>query len=147
MSTLICRIELSKDEKEGITILVSHKDQKLQHHIQLNKESITITSENGADKSTIIQKPDAIKLDVGGKSQLMMDKEKINIKCSTFNLNADEIEIKSEGDINIKGGGDIALSADLNLTAKAEIEANFEGNMTKVSGSMVNIEGDLVTLG
>ena len=71
-------------------------------------------------------------------SHIVLNKNEITIKCPTFKLDADKIIFKSTGDTKFSA---------MNLTAEASIKANFEGNITKVKGSLVNVEGDLVTLG
>ncbi len=139
MSTLTCRIELSKTEKEGIVITVSNQEEYPLHCIQLNKDSVTITSKKGSDTSIIVQKSDSIEMNVADKtSHIVLNKNEITIKCPTFKLDADKIIFKSTGDTKFSA---------MNLTAEASIKANFEGNITKVKGSLVNVEGDLVTLG
>ncbi|MES9906640.1 MAG: hypothetical protein ABW168_28655 [Sedimenticola sp.] len=101
MSTLICTIELNKQENQGITIKVDGKGNNVvKHAIQLTKDSITMTSNKGENATVITQKADSINLDVldvdKKASVIHMNKDEITIGCKEFSL-------KASGTITIKG--------------------------------------------
>ncbi|MEJ1401861.1 MAG: hypothetical protein RNU03_06360 [Candidatus Sedimenticola sp. (ex Thyasira tokunagai)] len=98
MCTLICTIELNKHKDKGITIKVDGKGCNVKHAIQLTKDSITMTSNNGENTTVITQKADSIKLDDGGKdgSVICIDKKKISI-------NSEEIILQASGCIRVEG--------------------------------------------
>lgn len=165
MSTLICTIELDKTMDQGILVQIKEKDGDLTHSIQLNNTGITSISTDGSNTTKITQKPDSIELDVeDGPSNIKMEKDKINIHCKKFILEADEgIEIKAKQGITIESKQDTKIdskqgieltsaldtkiTAKVNLALKATAKADFEGNLTTVKGSLTNVKGDLVKLG
>lgn len=156
MSTLICTIELDKQEEQGITIHVKSKNGDDEHKIQLNKEQIILTSRNGSNSTVTTQTANSIKLEVdGGKSVFHMDQDKIDINCKDFKLNASgDIRLSGQA-IEANSSGDTKIAAGQNFTATGEIQATMSGNIAtvegksiaNVKGNIANVKGSLVKLG
>ncbi|QMV14489.1 hypothetical protein [Vibrio spartinae] len=142
MSTLICTIELSKDEGEGITVHVKNKDSSDEHQIQLSNTSITLISKNGSSTTQTTQTADSLSIDVDGKkSVLSMNKETIEMSCTNFSL-------KASGSVSVESGSETSIKAGSNFKAQANAQVNVKGNMTTLEGqSITNIKGALIKQG
>lgn len=152
MSTLHCRIELNKDDKEGISISVEGDD--INHLIKLNGKEIVIKSKKGSTGSTITQTPEEIKIEC---KRFIVEAEEISCsskkatKCeagSDFSISSGgNTKIEAKGNAAMKANGNIDITSSLNFTAKGSVNANLEGNITNVKGNMTNVKGSLVNLG
>jgi hypothetical protein len=128
MSTLLCRVELNK--QQGVLITVDNDADSIIHTLVLNDQSITITSKDGSQTSTIIQKPDSISL-----------------SCKDFKLEADTISCHANKTTSHTSGGDISISSDASFDAKAVSDMGLSANNVNVSGtSMIKAEGGLIKL-
>jgi hypothetical protein len=116
MSSLFCRIELSKTD--GIIVTLDNKDGQVIHTVVLNGDSITTQSQSTAETSVIVQTPD-----------------KIAINCKTFEIKADQIDCQSTGKTTLQAGSDFAISTKTNFRAAATNEANIEATRVAISGS------------
>ena len=122
MSTLVCRIEL--DKNQGIILTVENEEGQITQTAVMNGESITFTSEGANDKSTITQKPDSVV-----------------IKCKDFTLESDTITCKStkdtlhssEGKFDIKSTKDMTLTSTAKLTEDATSDISIKGMKVSVS--------------
>ena len=122
MSTLVCRIEL--DKNEGIILTVENNDGQITQTAVMNGESITFTSKGEKETSTITQKPDSVV-----------------IKCKDFTLDAETITCKStkdtlhqsDGKFDIKSTQDMTLTSKAKLTEEATMDASLSGKKITVS--------------
>ncbi|GEM_PF-2761624 len=143
MSNLVCTIELDKLPDNGIFIEVKDKG-SVKRHIRLNKDAITLTTEDDSNKSVITQKPDSIELDVkDGPSNIKMEKEKIAIHCKQFELKADEgIKVTAEKDISVSGQKGITVSAqkDIKFSTQAKFAIDSLQNTSISAKQAVNLD-------
>ena len=85
METLVCRIEL--DKEEGLILTVENDDESIVQTIVMNGTSITSTVEGSKDSSSITQTQDSVFM-----------------KCSNFVLNAETITCKSTKATQLQSG-------------------------------------------
>jgi hypothetical protein len=123
MSELKCLVELNKEE--GILIKLKNPDAGIVQTIILNGKSIVTTCKDNSETSTITQKPDSIA-----------------IKCKTYTVDAETIEMSSKKTTKHKSGGDMSLQSDSNLSAKASSDFKTKASSTTISSDMsTKIEG------
>ncbi len=128
MTTLLCRIELNK--QQGVIITVDNESDSIVHTIVLNDQSITTTSKGSSQTSTIVQKP-----------------ESISLSCKEFKLEADTISCHAKQTTSHTSGGDITISSDANLDAKAVSDISLSANNVNISGkALIKAEGGLIKL-
>ncbi|TQV88497.1 hypothetical protein [Aliikangiella coralliicola] len=128
MTTLLCRIELNK--QEGVLITVDNEADSIVHTIVLNDKSITTTSKGSSQTSTMIQTPDSISL-----------------SCKDFKLEADNISCHANQKTSHTSGGDFAISSDANFDASAVNDASLGANNVNVSGTtLIKAEGGMIKL-
>jgi len=113
MSTLACRIELSKEG--GVTITVRDTQGEMVQTARLDGKSITLSCRDSEDESSIVQKPDSI-----------------TVKCKHFEVDADSVELKSREDTTCECGGQLVAKAksDLELSSEAGISARARSDLT-----------------
>ena len=113
MATLACRIELNK--KGGVTITVRDAAGSVVQTARLDGESITFRCEDGADASTIVQKPDGV-----------------TVKCRRFEVDAETLKLASSKDAVVECGGKLAATStgDLALESRAALAAKAASDLT-----------------
>ena len=130
MGTLVCRVEL--DKQDGIILTVENGDEGITQTIVMDGTSITTTVEGPIETSMITQEQDSIA-----------------INCKTFTLDAETITCKSTMDtkhestmaFNIKSGTSLDIEATADATYKA-LNATIESTVqTGVSGKVLDLEG------
>jgi predicted secreted protein len=115
MGTLVCRIELNKTDKKGITITVENADGKITQTMQMDGTSIITKVKGDKETSTITQKQDSIV-----------------IKCKDFKLDAETITcISSKATKHTsKDIYSVTSTKDLSLTSKAKIAGKATQDVT-----------------
>ncbi len=130
MGTLVCRVEL--DKQDGVILTVENGDEGITQTIVMDGTSITTTVEGPVETSTITQ-----------------DQDSIAINCKTFTLDAETIACKSTMDtkhesemaFNIESGTSLDVTAAADATYKA-LNSTFESTTkTGVTGKTLDLEG------
>lgn len=122
MSELKCLIELNK--KEGILVKLKNPDDSIVQTIILNGKTIVTTCKDDSETSTITQKPDSIA-----------------IKCKTYTVEAETIEMTSKKTTTHKSGKDMSLQSDSNMAVKASEKIKLDSS----SDTTINATGDFKT--
>ncbi len=121
MGTLVCRVEL--DKNEGLILTVENKDDEITQTAVLNGESITFTSEGPDETSTITQTPDSIA-----------------ISCKDFTIDSETITCTSEKDTSLKSGEKFDIESTGNMTLRSEAKSSVAaGGNASVSGTKVSV--------
>jgi hypothetical protein len=144
-NTLICRIDLSKEE--GLVVLVESEDGANRQSVTLDGESIAMVVSGAA-----------------GETRIFQDASDVQIKCKTFTLEAESIDCVSQQTSKFESGSELQLvsrgSLDLETNANLALRAlgnvkvttpagqlDFEtGGIATLKGAMTNVKG-LVSLG
>jgi hypothetical protein len=165
--TLVCSIELSKID--GITVTVKNASGKITQTIVMNGTSITTTVKGDQSTTSITQDSESFLTKVAGPketSTITQKQDQIVIKCKNFEVDAEDVKVKSSkdslhdatGKMTIKSAQDMALNssakftgsstADMKLDTSAKLTASAVGD-AKVSGMNTTVEGSmkLVTKG
>lgn len=131
MGTLVCRVEL--DKQEGIILTVENGDDGITQTIVMDGTSITTTVEGPEEKSTITQKQDSIA-----------------INCKTFTLDAETITCISTKETKHESGMDFKIDSGKNLNISAASDAEYKAiNTTIESTSKTKVkagEANVLTL-
>ncbi len=138
MGTLVCRIELNK--QEGITLTVENKDGKITQTAVLGADTITITSKGDKETSTIVQTPDSVTINC---KHFLLDSETITCKSSKDTLH------DSSGKYDVQSQQNMTLASKAKLSGKADGAVDISGlkiaaaakNKAELSGASVNISG------
>ncbi len=123
MGTLICRVELNKND--GLILKVENKDGNITQTAVLNGESITITSKGDSETSTITQKPDSIAID-----------------CKTFTLKAETITCESTKDTEHKSGAKFDIDSTGKLTMKSNADITCQTDTSKMNIKAMDISAE-----
>src|SRR6478672_7795965 len=93
---LSCSVELSKDN--GVTVTVKDQLGTVTQTLVMDGTKITITVKGLISTSTITQAEDSFEFKVAGPAQtstITQKADSVVVKCSSFELDADTISIKS----------------------------------------------------
>lgn len=131
MGTLVCRVELNK--QQGLILTVENGDDDIVQTIVMDGTSITSTVEGAAETSVITQ-----------------DQECISIQCKNFKIDAETVTCKSAGKTDFSSGEDFEIASQANLKVKATMDADYEAmnatfkaqTNTEVKGLNVKLIGD-----
>lgn len=121
---LLCRIELNKET--GITITVDNKDGKILQTAVMDGTQIVFTVKGDQETSTITQKQDLVE-----------------IRCKTFDLEAETVKVKStkDSDYTAEGKMNQTITGDLTVMSKAKVNQTATQDF-KVKGMKVEITAD-----
>ena len=157
--TLNCFIDLGKDS--GLTLTVKDLLGTVTQTVEMNGTKIIITVKGLTSTSTITQSEDTLELKMAGPAQTSTVTQKADsvvVKCSTFEVDADTITLKSTADTSATATGklkltstqDMSLSssqkltassvADMSLSATQALSASATGD-AKLSGQNVTVSG------
>ncbi len=151
MTTLICRIELNKEDGKGIIVSVEDEDGNTTQTFQMDGTAIT-TTVKGEETSTITQTHDKIAivckdftLDASGTITCTSEGATSHVSKDAFSVESTgEMKHTSKAGYTVEATADIALEG-ANLTAKAKtgdltLEALSNASM-KGSTGKAEIEG------
>lgn len=148
MGTLICKVEL--DKQNGITITVDNEDGKITQTVTMDGTTLTIKVKGDKETSTYEQKQDSIKIKV---KEYLLEAETITCKSSKATLHEskdtwtqksskamtietqDKLDVKATMDASVKAMN-IAMEANQKLSGKAPLGVSFEasGGEAKLAG-------------
>ncbi|WP_299494622.1 hypothetical protein [uncultured Shewanella sp.] len=128
MGTLICRVELNKND--GVTITVDNKSGRVKHTIVLDGSSITTQSVSVSNTSKIVQTPNAVSID-----------------CKHFNVKADTIKFTSKMSTSMSSGSSFNIDSGTTMTADAKAMATIKSATVNIKGQgLVKVEGAMIKL-
>ena len=123
-----CTVELSKTG--GITVKVVNSKGNITQTFHLDGTSITTTVKGAENTSTITQKDASVVTEVKGSSDtstLTQKADQVVVKCKTFQVDAEEVKVKSTKDtthesgakLTVKSTGDLAISSSAKSSLKS----------------------------
>jgi phage baseplate assembly protein gpV len=121
MADLVCTLQLSKTPGEGLTLTILNKDDDLTQTVTMDGTTLTLTVARGDVKSTFTQTADAIA-----------------IKCTTFSVEADKIDLTGAEQVRVSAPA-VKIAADGTFEAEATGIATLKGSIANVQGNLVNL--------
>lgn len=123
-----CTVELSKTG--GITVKVVNSSGGITQTFHLDGTAITTTVKGKQSTSTLTQKDESVVTEVKGSSDtstVTQKADQVVIKCKTFQVDAEEVKVKSTQDtthesgakLTVKSTGDLALSSSAKSSLKS----------------------------
>lgn len=129
---LVCSVEFNKTK--GVTVRVFDAAGKKTQTVVIDHESMVLTVDGGQKKSTITQKEDSIISEVKGEetSTVTQKHDSVTVKCKTFTVDAETVEVKSSKDTthDSKGKYTVTSTKDMSVTSSAKADFKATGNMT-----------------
>lgn len=132
--TLICSVELSKTNGNGITIKVQNDSGKVTQTIQLDGTTLTVTVKGENSTSTITQDATKIVHEIKGPSEtstITQVQDKITVKVKSFEVDAETVLVKSSQDSTHEAKGKLTMTStgDMSQSSKAKWTAESTGAM------------------
>ena len=141
MVNLVCTLQLSKTNGEGLTLTIFNKDDEITQTVRMDGTTLTLTVAKGDDlKSTFTQTADTIA-----------------IKCKTFTLDADEtitctskkastyksddtLTLESTKEMTLTGKDKLAITSakDMSLGSKAKLDLESTSDLSLTSQANVS---------
>ena len=128
-----CTVELSKTG--GITVKVVNSQGNITQTFHLDGTSITTEVKGAQNTSTITQKDESVVTQVKGSSDtstVTQKADQVLVKCKTFQVEAEEVKLKSTADTTHESGAKMTMTStgDLDISSSAKSSVKSTAAMT-----------------
>lgn len=138
-----CTVELSKTG--GITVKVVNSTGNITQTFHLDGTSITTEVKGKESTSTITQKDASVETKVKGSSDTSTVTQKADsvvVTCKTFQVDAEEVKVKSTKDTTHESGAKLTVKSTGDLAISSSAKSSLKSTAAMTLHSDDKIEGD-----